>query len=95
MDQGDNRVEPVERKDYMQPDRVVEKNELKKLLTEALETLTEKERRVMLMYYYEDMTLKEISQVLEVSESRVSQLHSKSLAKLKQKLGSNMELFLG
>ncbi len=95
MDQGDNRVEPVERKDYMQPDRVVEKNELKKLLTEALETLTEKERKVMLMYYYEDMTLKEISQVLEVSESRVSQLHSKSLAKLKQKLGSNMELFLG
>lgn len=95
MDQGDNRIEPVESKDYMQPDRVVEKSELKALLMEALETLTEKEKSVMLMYYYEDMTLKEISQVLDVSESRVSQLHSKSLVKMKNRLGSNMEMFLG
>ncbi len=95
MDAGDARVEPVENKDYMQPDKVVEKAELKKLLMEVLETLTEKEKKVILLYYYEEMTLKEISQVLEVSESRVSQLHSKALVKMKQRLGGNMSLFLG
>ena len=95
MEQGDIKVEPVETKEYMQPDKVVEKAELKKLLMEVLETLTEKEKKVILLYYYEDMTLKEISCVMEVSESRVSQLHSKALVKMKQKLGSNMQMFLG
>ena len=40
-----------------------------------------------------DLTLKEISHILEVSESRVSQLHTKALQKMRQKLGSNMEMF--
>jgi len=95
MEQGDVKVEPVETKDYMQPDKVVEKAELKKLLMEVLETLTEKEKKVVMLYYYEDMTLKEISCVLEVSESRVSQLHSKALLKMRQRLGNNMQMFLG
>jgi len=95
MDEGDARIEPVENKDYMQPDKVVEKAELKKILLEVLESLTDKEKKVILLYYYEDMTLKEISQVLEVSESRVSQLHSKALVKMKQRLGGNMSMFLG
>ena len=67
MEQGDSKVEPVETKEYMQPDRVVEKEELKKLLLEVLETLTEKEKKVILLYYYEEMTLKEISNVMDVS----------------------------
>lgn len=95
MEAGDARVEPVENKEYMQPDRVVEKSELKSILMEVLETLTEKEKKVILLYYYEEMTLKEISQVLEVSESRVSQLHSKALVKMKNRLGNNMSMFLG
>lgn len=95
MEAGDARVEPVENKEYMQPDRVVEKSELKSILMEVLETLTEKEKKVILLYYYEEMTLKEISQVLEVSESRVSQLHSKALVKMKHRLGNNMSMFLG
>ena len=44
----------------------------------------------MVLYYYEEMTLKEISMVLEVSESRVSQLHTKALNKMKLKLGDYM-----
>ena len=48
-----------------------------------------------MLYYYEDLSLKEISQVMEVSESRVSQLHSKAIMKLRNKLGPNMEMFLG
>ena len=59
----------------------------KEMLMEALELLTEKERKVILLYYYEELTLKEISNVLEVSESRVSQLHTKGLQKMKGKLG--------
>ena len=65
----------------------MEKNELKEVLTEALELLTEKEKKVVLLYYYEELTLKEISHVLEVSESRVSQLHTKALQKMKSKMG--------
>ncbi|MBR4341125.1 MAG: FliA/WhiG family RNA polymerase sigma factor [Lachnospiraceae bacterium] len=95
MEQGDIKAEPVETKDYMQPDKVVEKEELKKLLLEVLETLTDKEKKVILLYYYEDMTLKEISSVMDVSESRVSQLHSKALVKMRARLGNNMQMFLG
>lgn len=59
----------------------MKKRKRKKKLVEAIDTLTEKERRVIVLYYYEDMTLKEISMTLEVSESRVSQLHTKALNK--------------
>lgn len=69
------------------PETVIEKSELKDVLEEALELLTEKEKKVVLLYYYEELTLKEISHVLEVSESRVSQLHTKALQKMKNKMG--------
>ena len=95
MDQGDTKSEPIETKEYLQPDKVVEKDELKKIIVEVLQTLTDKEKKVIMLYYYEDMTLKEIACVMEVSESRVSQLHSKALVKMKQRLGPNMQMFLG
>ncbi len=69
------------------PEKVAEQEELKEMLVEALELLTEKERKVIVLYYYEELTLKEISELLEVSESRVSQLHTKGLQKMKTKLG--------
>ena len=80
---------------YELPEEAVEKEELKVVLQEALTQLTEKERQVVLMYYYEDMTLKEISNVLEVSESRVSQLHTKALNKMKGKMGKYMGFLNG
>ena len=55
--------------------------------------LTEKEKKVILLYYYEDLTLKEISNVLEVSESRISQLHTRALQKMKTKMGNYMGIF--
>ena len=70
------------------PEEVLERDELKKKLAEALELLTEKERKVIILYYYEELTLKEISNILEVSESRISQLHTRALQKMKAKLGS-------
>lgn len=76
------------------PEEHIEKEELKQMLAEALTLLTEKERTVIVLYYYEDMTLKEISNVLEVSESRVSQLHTKALTKMKSKLGNYMGVLI-
>lgn len=72
---------------FEQPESAVEKEELKIKIAEALDLLTEKERNVIVLYYYEEMTLKEISRVLDVTESRVSQLHTKGLQKMKAHLG--------
>ena len=69
------------------PESAFLKDELKGKLVEALDVLTEKEKSVVVLYYYEELTLKEISEVLEVSESRVSQLHTKALQKMREKLG--------
>ncbi|MBR4670796.1 MAG: FliA/WhiG family RNA polymerase sigma factor [Butyrivibrio sp.] len=77
---------------FTKPEEAVEKEELKKMLAESLELLTEKEKKVILLYYYEELTLKEISEVLEVSESRVSQLHTKALQKMREKLGNYLGL---
>jgi RNA polymerase sigma factor for flagellar operon FliA len=55
-----------------------------------MELLTDKEKKVILLYYYEELTLKEISLVLDVTESRVSQLHTKALQKMKTKMGRYM-----
>lgn len=79
----------------IEPENVVEEQEVKQKIIESLEVLTEKERNVIVLYYYEELTLKEISKVMEVSESRVSQLHSKALKKLKANMDSGFELFMG
>lgn len=75
---------------FDEPEEVIERDELKHILAAALELLTEKERKVIVLYYYEDLTLKEISSILEVSESRTSQLHTRALQKMKTKLGNYM-----
>ena len=79
---------------FESPEESIEKEELKKVLEDTLEQLTEKERKVILLYYYEEMTLKEISRVLEVSESRISQLHTRALQKMKQRMGPYMGIFM-
>lgn len=79
---------------FKQPEDKVQEDELKEMLEETLETLTEKERKVILFYYYEELTLKEISSILEVSESRVSQLHTKALLKMRKKLGNYMDIIV-
>lgn len=84
---------PTGSRHFIMPEEAVEQEELKVMLMESLKLLTEKERRVIELYYYEDLTLKEISHVLEVTESRVSQLHTKALQKMKTKLGRYMGIF--
>lgn len=76
------------------PEEILERDELKKMLAQALELLTEKERKVILLYYYEDLTLKEISNILEVSESRISQLHTRALQKMRGKMGDYIGILI-
>ena len=77
---------------FAQPEEVIAETELKQMLKDAMQLLTEKEQKVILLYYSEDLTLKEISRVLEVSESRISQLHTKALQKMKKKMGPYMNI---
>ena len=79
---------------FAQPEEQIQENELKEVLKSTLELLTEKERKVIELYYYEELTLKEISKVLDVSESRVSQLHTKALMKMRKKMGSYMDILV-
>ncbi len=93
MEQGsEGKMEQSLTATFDQPERIVEQQELKELLTRTLDTLTEKEKKVIILYYYEELTLKEISRILEVSESRISQLHTKALQKMKLKLGANIDV---
>ncbi len=78
---------------FESPEENIEKQELTKVLGEAMELLTEKEQKVITLYYYEELTLKEIASILEVSESRISQLHTRALQKMKTKMGSYMGIF--
>jgi RNA polymerase sigma factor for flagellar operon FliA len=62
------------------------RDELTSILAGTIESLPEKERLVVAMYYYDEMTFKEIGKVLSVTESRVCQLHTKSMARLRGRL---------
>lgn len=64
----------------------VHQNEVKELLTGAIDELPERERLVIVLYYYENLTLREIGEVLNVSESRVCQIHTKVVLRLRSLL---------
>jgi RNA polymerase sigma factor for flagellar operon FliA len=60
--------------------------QLLQVLGEAIETLPEKERLVVTLYYYEELNLKEIGEIMSLTESRISQLHSQAVIRLKVKM---------
>ena len=75
------------------PNYKIEREEIKNILIDAIKQLPPREKEVIALYYYEELTLKEIGLVLGVTESRVSQLHSKAIMRLKAKLQKNREAF--
>ncbi|MEQ8352871.1 MAG: RNA polymerase sigma factor WhiG [Leptospiraceae bacterium] len=79
-------METLESPQNLNPDSLIEKEEIKSVIVEAIKTLPDKEKKVIVLYYYEDLTLKEIGEVLEVTESRISQLHTKAIMRLRGKL---------
>lgn len=60
--------------------------ETKKLLKQMIEKLPEKEKRIIELYYYSELTYKEIAQIMHISESRISQLHTKAITKMQTKI---------
>jgi RNA polymerase sigma factor for flagellar operon FliA len=80
-------LETLEAPDNMNPDVLLEKEEIKEYIVDAIKKLPDKEKKVIVLYYYEDLTLKEIGLVLDVTESRVSQLHTKAIMRLRGRLG--------
>jgi len=68
------------------PEKKLDEVELKKAVTKAIESLNEKERLIITLYYYEELTLKEIGEIFERTESRICQIHSAALIKLKSKV---------
>lgn len=70
------------------PVKNVVKNELKHHLSEAIKSLSEKEQLVISLYYFEDLTLKEIGHIMDLTESRICQVHTLALIKLKSRLKS-------
>lgn len=80
-------VETIEDSKAKDPSLAYELEERKKILAEAINRLPEREKIVITLYYYEGLTLKEIGEVLGVTESRVCQMHTKAILRLKSRLG--------
>lgn len=78
---------------YAEPGHNIEIEELKENLANALTHLTDMERKVITLIYYDDLTSVEVSEILDVSESRVSQIHGKARQKMKSYIGDYMYLF--
>lgn len=76
----------VENESSIDPENQVEIEELREALTKAIDALSERERMVITLYYYEGLTLKEIGEILSISESRVSQIHTKAIFRLQGRL---------
>jgi RNA polymerase sigma factor for flagellar operon FliA len=76
----------IESPSSLNPDVMVVNEEIRRVIVEAINELPDKEKKILVLYYYEDLTLKDIGRVLEVTESRVSQLHTKAILHLRSKL---------
>jgi RNA polymerase sigma factor for flagellar operon FliA len=79
-------VDSIESPASLNPDVMVEKEVMRQVIITAINELPDKEKKILILYYYEDLTLKDIGRVLEVTESRVSQLHTKAILHLRSKL---------
>jgi RNA polymerase sigma factor for flagellar operon FliA len=73
--------------DAPDPEKLVDASELKDRVADAIARLPEREKLVIALYYYENLTLREIGEVLGVTESRISQLHTKAVLRLRSRLG--------
>ena len=79
-------IDTIEDQSGVRPAEALDETETKELLADAIARLPEREKLVITLYYYEELTLREIGEVLGVTESRVSQLHTKAVLRLKSRL---------
>ncbi len=73
----------------LNPETIAERKEIIRVVSDAIMTLPEKERQVLFLYYKEELTLKEIGNTLDVTESRISQLHAKAVLTLRTRLSNS------
>jgi RNA polymerase sigma factor for flagellar operon FliA len=78
-------------RDAPDPQHLVDQSELRDRIADAIAALPEREKLVVALYYYENLTLREIGEVLGVTESRVSQLHTKAVLRLRSKLQGELD----
>ncbi|MGL4562122.1 MAG: RNA polymerase sigma factor WhiG [Brevinema sp.] len=78
--------ETLESASGISPESLAERTEIKKMIAQAIADLPDREKQVLILYYYEELTLKEIGSILSVTESRISQLHTKAIMRLRGKL---------
>jgi RNA polymerase sigma factor for flagellar operon FliA len=83
-DEDVNLIGIIEDKNSPSPDACLQDKEQLEVLTKAISLLKEKDRTILNLYYYEGLTLKQIGEILSVSESRVCQLHSRSISNLRE-----------
>jgi RNA polymerase sigma factor for flagellar operon FliA len=83
-------LDTIQDPNAIDPEAEAHTSELKDRLADAIESLPERERLVIALYYYENLTLREIGEVLGVTESRVSQLHTKAVLGLRSRFGSQL-----
>lgn len=91
MDSGDSdsyHMELASRNTSEMPDRVLEEQEKTEILTKAISNLQENEQIVLSLYYVENLRLKDIAHIMDVSEPRVSQIHTRAIGKLRKELMS-------
>jgi RNA polymerase sigma factor for flagellar operon FliA len=81
-------ADTIEDERAVAPQTEIERNEERAALISALQSLNERDRLVVSLYYYEELTLREISEILGVTESRVCQLHARALNRLRASLRS-------
>jgi RNA polymerase sigma factor for flagellar operon FliA len=77
--------------DAEDPQALVERSSFRDRVADAIVALPEREKMVIALYYYENLTLREIGEILGVTESRVSQLHTKAVLRLRSKLVGELE----
>jgi RNA polymerase sigma factor for flagellar operon FliA len=73
------------------PEQIVDQGEVRDRIADAIAALPEREKLVIALYYYENLTLREVGEVLGVTESRVSQLHTKAVLRLRSKLSTELD----
>lgn len=78
-----NLIDTIKDDEKKTPSSIIEDEEKIEILAKAIDSLKERYKLILSLYYYEELTLKEIGRILEISESRVSQLHSKAIVNLR------------
>jgi RNA polymerase sigma factor for flagellar operon FliA len=84
--EGESLISFVPDPDAEDPSQTFQASEIKEILRDAMEVLPKKEKFVVQLYYFDELTMKEIGTLLNITESRVSQLHTKAMLRLRGKL---------